>query len=88
MSHTVTVKAEERITNSSRWDPQYEVIRVHSTTHWLRHSITGKERKLHREKLTLVDPDIVWDEIPKRPRRQFAKRTRVTRAHPHPDDSD
>jgi transposase InsO family protein len=66
---TVTVKAEERRTNTSRWDPEYEVIRVRGTTHWVRHQSTGRERKLHREKLTLVDPNIAWDEIPHRPRR-------------------
>jgi transposase InsO family protein len=71
---TVTVKAEERVTNSSRWDPQWEVYRVRGTTHWIRNQNTGRERKLHRVKLTLVDPDIVWDEVPERPRRQFQKR--------------
>jgi transposase InsO family protein len=71
---TVTVKAEERVTNTSRWDPQWEVYRVRGTTHWIRHQSTGKERQLHREKLTLVDPNIVWDELPPRPRRQFAAR--------------
>jgi hypothetical protein len=67
---SVTVKAEERTTNTSRWDPEYEVIRVWGTTHWIRHQVTGRERKLHREKLTLVDPGIEWDQIPPRPRRR------------------
>ena len=66
---SVTIKAEERLTNTSRWDPQWEVFRVRGTTHWVRHQPTGRERKLHREKLTLVDPAIVWDELPPRPRR-------------------
>ena len=34
----------------SVWDPEYEVIWVRGTTHWLRHQWTGKERKLRREK--------------------------------------
>ena len=67
---TVTIKAEEAITNSARWDPQYQIIRVEGSTHWLRHQVTGKERKVHREKLTLVDPDIGWGDLPPRPRRQ------------------
>jgi len=69
----VTVKAEGAITNTSRWDPQYEVIRVEGPVHWIRHQGTGKIRKVNRCKLTLVDPDIVWDELPPRPRRQFNK---------------
>ena len=71
---TVIVKAEEHVTNTARWDPEYEVIRVQGTTHWLRHQRTGRVRKLHREKLTEVDPNIAWDEIPTRPRRKFGPR--------------
>ena len=67
---TVTVKAEEASTNTSKWDPQYEVYRVEGTTHFVRHQGTGRERRLHREKLTLVDPHIIWDELPNRPRRR------------------
>ena len=68
---TVTVTVDEPVGKlTSIWDPEYEVIRVRGTTHWLRHQQTGKERKLHREKLMLVDPDIAWDELPPRPRRQ------------------
>ena len=74
---TVTVKAEERLTNTSRWDPQWEVYRIRGTTHWLRHQITGREKKLHREKLHLVDPNIVWDELPTRPKRQGRPRVNL-----------
>ncbi len=66
---TVTIKAEEAVTNTSRWDPQYQVIRVEGPVHWVRHQVTGKERKLNREKLTLVDPEMVWDELPDRVKR-------------------
>ena len=37
---TVVVKAEEALTNTSKWDPQFQVIRVEGTTHWLRHQVT------------------------------------------------
>ena len=67
---TVVVKVEAGITHTSQWDPQYEVIRVEGTTHWIRHQVSGKERRVHREKLRLVDPDIGWDEVQDRPRRQ------------------
>ena len=45
--------------------------------HGIRHEGTGRERKVNRVKLTLVDNDIdkVWDELPSRPRRQFKPRT-------------
>ena len=64
---TVAVKVEggghtTRGKLTTNWDPQYEVIRVH----WLRHQVTGIEKKLHREKLLLVDPDVIWDELPPR----------------------
>ena len=67
---TVIVKAEVPLTHAAKWDPQYEVYRIEGTTHFIRHQITGKERRVHREKLLLVDPDIAWDEVPGRPRRQ------------------
>lgn len=69
---TVVVKAEAPLTHAAQWDPQYEVYRVEGTTHFIRHQISGKERRVHREKLRLVDPNIVWDAIPERPRRQRA----------------
>ena len=71
---TVMMKAEERVAQTSRWDPQWEVYRVHGTTHWVRHQPSGKTKKVHREKLTLVDPTVVWDGLPARPRRQFRPR--------------
>ena len=46
---TVVVKAEEALTNTSKWDPQFHVIRVVGTTHWLRHQVTGQEWRVHRE---------------------------------------
>ena len=76
---TVVVKAEEALTNTSKWDPQYQVIRVEGTTHWLRHQVTGQERRVHREKVRLVDPEIVWDEVPRRPRRQRPSRPEPVR---------
>jgi len=71
---SVVIKAEERITNTTRWDPHWQVYRVRGTTHWLRNQKTGQTKRLHREKLTLVDPTLVWDEIAPRPKRQFAPR--------------
>ena len=39
---TVVVKAEERLTLTSRWDPQYEVTRVRGPVLWLQQQNTGK----------------------------------------------
>ncbi len=58
------------MTSTSRWDPDYEVIKVRGPTHWIRNQKIGKERKLNRSKLTLVSPDIAWDLIEPRPKRQ------------------
>ena len=67
---SVMILAHGRTPLTSRWDPQYIVTRIQGTTHWVRHQTTNKVRKLHREKLRLVDPTITWDEVPPRPRRQ------------------
>ena len=64
---TVVVKAEERLTFTSRWDVQYEVYRVRGSTLWIKHQSTGKTQIVHREKCRLVDPNINWDDIKPRP---------------------
>ena len=74
---TVVVKAEEALTNTSKWDTQFQVIRVEGTTHWLRHQVTGQERRVHREKIRLVDPELVWDDVPRRPHRQQTRPEQV-----------
>jgi transposase InsO family protein len=66
---SVVVKAEERLTLTSRHDPQYEVYRVRGPVCWVRHQRTGKTRVLNRVKLTIVDPNIQWDSVRERPRR-------------------
>ena len=52
---TVIVKAEVIV----KWDPQFQVICVEGTTHWLRHQVTGQERRVHRDKVRLVNPELV-----------------------------
>ena len=66
----VVIKAEERLTFTSRWDPMYIVTRVNGAVVYLRHQQTGKTKMLNREKCRLVDPDIIWDEVIPRPRRK------------------
>ena len=66
---TVLLKAEERLTLTSRWDPQWEVVRVRGPVLWLRQQQSGKLRVANREKVKLVDPHLNWDEITPHPRR-------------------
>ena len=81
----VVVKAEERITFSSRWDPYWIVTRTRDPVVWLQQQQTGKTKILNREKVKLVDPSIAWDECNPRPvRAQYRPRTR----HQQPVDDD
>ena len=57
------------MTLTSRWDPQWEVVRVRGPALWLRQQQSGKLRVANREKVKLVDPHLNWDEITPRPRR-------------------
>jgi hypothetical protein len=75
---SVIVAANEPLSLTAKWDPQYEVTRIRGTTHWLRHQPTGKEIRVHMDKLRLVDPNMGWDEVSPRPRRQ----THIRRAPP------
>ena len=55
---TVLLKAEERLTLTSRWDPQWGVERVSGPVLWLRQQQSGKVRVVNREKVKLVDPHL------------------------------
>ena len=64
---TVVVKAEERVTLTSRWDPMWEVTRVRGPVVWIRQQQTSKTKVLNREKVRIVDPDMAWEDINPRP---------------------
>ena len=70
----VVLLAAEPLTLTSRWDPQWQVTRVSGTTIFLRHQQSGQVKKVHRSKVKVVDPDMVWDNINPRPRRKQGKR--------------
>jgi len=72
---TVTLKAQERLTLTSKWDPQYEITRMRGPVCWIRHQQTGKTKTVNRNKLKLVDPNIVWDDVRPRPVRNTRKTT-------------
>ena len=70
---TVIVAANEPLTLTAKWDHQYEIIRIEGTTHWVRHQPTGKVLRVHRDKVRLVDPEALWEDIPLRPKRSRAQ---------------
>lgn len=71
---SVCVHADERITGTAHWDPGFIVTRVRDTTHWVSNPTTGINKKLHREKLLLVNHVEGLDAVPRRPRRQCRPR--------------
>jgi transposase InsO family protein len=66
---TVVIKAMEPLSMTSRWDPQWTVTRVRGKVLYLSHQQTGKSKVLNVNKVRLVDPNIVWDEVQQRPKR-------------------
>ena len=66
---SVVIKAEERVTLTSRWDPHWEVTRVRGPVLRIRQQQTGRSRMVNREKVKLVDPTVSWDECRPRPLR-------------------
>ena len=83
---TVIVKANEPLSMTAKWDHQFEVIQKRGTTFWLRNQNSGKEIQVHREKLLLVDPNMAWDEVALRPRRQTHRRPVIAGAPVAPAD--
>ena len=73
--------ANERVTLSSRFDPLWLITRLRGSIVWLHQQSTGQIRTVHRSKVRLADPTLVWDEITVGPRRKQAPqkwvRTRV-----------
>ena len=78
----VLLKANERITFSSRFDPLWIITKIRGSTLWLLQQQTGQIRKVRRSKVKLADPDIAWDSIPPRPKRKQAPAKRMARQQP------
>ena len=85
---TVVVKANERVTLTSRWDPQYEVYDVWGPVVKVRNQQTGRIRVVNKSKVVVVDPDMIWDDVNVRPRRQHKQKLVVTQTHPDDVEGD
>jgi hypothetical protein len=67
---SVVLKAAEPMSLTSKWDHLYEVTRVRGPVINIRHQQSGQTLTVNNEKLRKVDPDIVWNAIRPRPKRQ------------------
>ena len=81
---TVVVKANERLTFTSKWDPQYEVYDTRGPVVWIRNQNNGKTKVVNKDKVRVVDPDIIWDEVRPRPRRSQQQVPTVSQDVPLP----
>ena len=66
---SVMVWVETRGNNTSKWDPGYRVVRTSPRVVWVTNIKTGGRKVLHRSKVKVVDPDLVWDGLTPRPTR-------------------
>ncbi len=66
----VVLKANEPLSMTSKWDPQWTVTQVRDKVVWLRHGPSGKTKIVNRNKVQIVDPNIAWDEVNPRPIRK------------------
>ena len=73
----VILKANEPLSLTAKWDFGYLVTKVNGLVLDLLHTETGAKLQVHREKVVLVDPDMAWENINPRPRRQRIKQPRV-----------
>ena len=71
----VVLKAQEALTLTAKWDFGYIVTRVRGHVLSLLHPSTGYRTQVHRDKVRLISPDIAWDKVRPRPRRQQKKRS-------------
>ena len=81
----VVLLAPEPLTLTSKWDPQWQVTRVSGSTVFLRHQQSGQDKRVHRSKVKIVDPDIAWDDVAPRPRRKQRRTNPEVRINVHVD---
>lgn len=74
----VLLRANEPLSLTAKWDYGYIVTKVNGLSLELLHPESGATMRVHREKVVLTDPDIAWEEVSPRPRRQ---RQQVRQVH-------
>ena len=66
----VIIKAREPLSLTAQWDYGFIVTKVNGKVLTIFHPTTGVTQIINREQVRLVDPDIAWDHVHPRPRRQ------------------
>ena len=72
------MKAQEPLSLTSKWDPQWTVTKVRGKVVTLLHQQTNKTKVLNVNKVRIVDPNIAWDCVNPRPIRNSRVSTRTT----------
>jgi hypothetical protein len=65
----VTLRVNEPIPLTSKRDPLWMVTRVRGPIVFIKHQRTGASKVVNKEKVKVVDPDIAWDVVNPRPKR-------------------
>ena len=78
---TVVVKAQEPLSLTTKWDPQWTVTAVNNKVVTLIHQQSSKKKILNANKVRVVDPNIVWDDMNPRPIRNARVSTKTTGLH-------
>ena len=88
----VILRAREPLSLTAKWDPGYTVNRINGKVITITHHTTGARQIVNRDQIRLVDPDVAWEEVAPRPKRQQARpRLPVEarlRAAAEPEDQD
>ena len=69
----VAIRANEPLSMISTWDTQWTVTKVNGKVILIVHQQTGQQKRLNINKLKLVDPNIVWDEVRPHPTRKTGR---------------
>ena len=64
---SVVIKVSEPLSLTSHWEPQWEIIKTKDKTVTIRHQQSGTIKTLNINKVRIVDPNIAWDQLLKRP---------------------
>ena len=75
----VTLLVNEPLTMTSRWDPYWQVVQIRGKVIWIVHQQTATTRRVNRDKVKVVDPEVAWDELAPRPKRAAEKRAQQDR---------